>query len=227
MNSDWLRLFLAGLLLVAGGGGLHRLAEARAPAEEAAPGWAALGRWRGAVANGLWLQATLAHEAGDAARTRARVRAAVAAAPESEYFRRNAARILAYDLPAWRVARESAAPAAVQRVWRRAAADEALAVLAPEEPDAPTARLIEAARLELTVGEDRTAAAAWFRRAAERPDAPWHAGRLHARLLRELGRDREALAWLRAWCPRLPADDPAAQRDLVGAWLAELAAAER
>lgn len=225
MNSEWLRPLLAGLLVVAGGGGLHRLAQAAAPRAEAA-GWGALGAWRGAAANGLWLQATLAQEEGDAARTRALVRATVAAAPESEYFRRNAARILAYDLPAWRVAREPGAPAAVQRAWRLAAADEALAVLVPEAAGAPAARLLEAARLHLIVRADRAAAAEWFRRAAEQPDAPWHAGRIYVRLLRELGREREALAWLRAWWPRLPADDPAAQRDLVGAWLVELAAKE-
>jgi hypothetical protein len=38
---------------------------------------------------------------------------------------------------------------------------------------------------------------------------------VHAELLRELGRNAEALAWLRKILPDLPADDPAARREVV------------
>ena len=51
--------------------------------------------------------------------------------------------------------------------------------------------------------------------AAEQPGAPYYAARIYGELLRELGRPAEALAWLRQILPALPADDPAARRDVV------------
>jgi tetratricopeptide (TPR) repeat protein len=71
------------------------------------------------------------------------------------------------------------------------------------------------ANIRLRALGDRAGAAALFRQAAELPGAPWYAARIHAELLREMGRPLEALAWLRQILPDLPADNPAAQRAVV------------
>lgn len=168
-----------------------------------------------------WLKADLAWEARDETRTRSWSALAVRAAPYVDYFRFNAARMRAFDFPAWREAREPAAPAGLRARWRAELGEEAIAlVLAGRERNA--ACLIEAGNLALYALRDVERAAEFYRRAAELPDAPWHAGRIHAELLRQLGRTREALAWLKGWLRRLPTDDPTAQRALIAARIAAL-----
>ncbi len=186
------------------------------PAERAV---AALGAAEGLAADAGWLRLNLAWENQDEAAVRGWITWVLAAEPATPYFRVNAARMLAFDLPAWRRQAQRDLPAAVERAWRERAAEEALAVLAGREDPV---LLIEAANIVLYGRRDRGAAAVLYRRAAELPGAPWHAGRIYAQLLRELGRDREALEWLRVWLPRLPADDPTAQRELVQQRIAEL-----
>jgi hypothetical protein len=173
------------------------------------------------VADWSWLKADLAWEAQDEASARAWSGAAIAAAPLVDYFRVNAARMRAFDFPVWRGTREPAAPESVRARWREEFADEAIELLlSGEEPTAEC--LIEAGNIALYAKRDAALAAGFYRRAAELPGAPWHAGRLYAELLRGMGRAEEALTWLRAWWPRLPADDPAAQRELVAARIVEL-----
>lgn len=170
-----------------------------------------------------WLKANLGWEAHDEARARVWSALAVRAAPDSDYFRFNAARMRAFDFPAWREAREPAAPSAVRARWRVELGEEAIALVLAGG-DRSAVRLIEAGNLALYALRDVARAADFYRRAAELPDAPWHAGRIYAELLRQSGHPREALAWLKRWLPRLPADDPAAQRALV---MARIAALER
>lgn len=173
------------------------------------------------AADWSWLRANAAWEAGDESHTRAWSAAAVAAAPQTDYFRLNAARMRAFDFAAWREARDPAAPESVRARWRRELADEALVLLLTPPAPGP-ARWIEAGNIALYCTRDVAAAAEYYRRAAELPGAPWHAGRIYGELLRQSGRSREAVAWLKVWLARLPADDPAAQRELVAARIAEL-----
>ncbi len=168
------------------------------------------------AADWSWLKADLAWETRDEVRARSWSALAVRAAPQSDYFRFNAARMRAFDFPAWREVREPAAPPVLRARWRAELGEEAIAlVLAGGERRAGS--LIEAGNLALYALRDVSRAADFYRRAAELPDAPWHAGRIYAELLRQSGQSREALAWLKRWLPRLPADDPAAQRALVAA----------
>lgn len=177
--------------------------------------------WRALAADYAWLKANLAWEAQDEARTRVHTRMAVAAEPANDYFRLNAARMCAFDFGPWREARAPGAPGGLRAQWRLELAQEAIALLAAAPQPTP-AQMIEAGNISLYRLGDREVAAEYYRRAAEMPGAPWHAGRIHAELLRELGRPQEALRWLRAWLPRLPGDDPEAQRALVEARIAEL-----
>lgn len=185
---------------------------------------AVLGGLRGAAAGVVWLRAHRAWERQDEAATWANLGLALSADDRPLYYWLNAARITAYDFPSWR---GEAVPAAVQARIRREAAERALALLErarnrhPDRAEIP----IEMANIQLRVLGDKAAAAEWFRCAAELPRAPWHAARIHAELLREMGRPGEALAYLRQLLPRLPADDPAARRDVVAERIRELEAA--
>jgi len=74
---------------------------------------------------------------------------------------------------------------------------------------------IERANIELNCVEDVAAAAESYRRAWGLPGSPYYAARLHAQLLRRLGRNSEALAWLVGLHPRLPSPDKLAGADVV------------
>jgi hypothetical protein len=174
-----------------------------------------LGGMRAAVASGFWLRTNQAWEQQDAAETVALLNLTVAADERPLYFWLNGARMLAYDLPAWRVTSDM--PEAVRRKAAAEGADTARTFLArglQSHPNSPEL-MIELANIELRVSGDREAAAGWFRRAAEQPGAPYFAARIHAELLRSFGRPEEALAWLRQILPGLPAHDPAAARFVV------------
>lgn len=180
------------------------------------------GSWRTVAAGGCWLRANLAWERRDAAATLLLLELTVAADGRPLHPWLNGARMIAHDFPAWR--EEPGLPAAVRGRIRREAAARALAWLERGLAQHPGRAeiLIEMADLHLRVLGDREAAARLFRRAAEQPGAPWHAARIHAELLRELGRPAEALAWLRRIYPALPAGDPAARREVVAQRIAEL-----
>ena len=183
---------------------------------------AVLGGMRSVVAGGFWLQANLAWERRDAPATTALIDLTVAADERPLYFWLNGARMLAYDLPEWQL--DATAPAAVRQRASAAGAQQALRFLergrrwhgADPELD------IEMGNIHLRRTGNLEAAARCYRRAAEQPGAPYYAARIHAELLRELGRPAEALAWLRKIREKLPADDPAARRDVVAARIAAL-----
>lgn len=173
-------------LWVAGGLALVQLGRAMESNVPARPGSTVLSQLAGSygplAADWLWLEANLAWERRDAGETRWLLHRAVSTDPQTVYFWLNSARILAYDLPAWRCGAEPAAPVALQQRWRRAGADEAIAFLERGlEWHAHSAVLyLELANISLYAGDDRRRAAAYFRRAASCPDAPPYAARLAA-----------------------------------------------
>ncbi len=174
-----------------------------------------LGGMRVVAAGGLWLRANLAWEKRDPAATAALLKLTVAADATPRYFWLNGARMLAYDLPEWRS--EPGMPAALRSKLAGEQARMALDFLADGLRAHPhdALLLVEMANIRLRALGDREGAAQLFRRAAEQADAPYYAARIHAELLVQLGRLDEALAWLRQILPALPADDPAARREVV------------
>ncbi len=175
---------------------------------------AVLGGMRGAVAGGFWLRTNLAWERRAVADTTALLHLTVAADERPLYFWLNGARMMAYDMPQWRSDDVPAAVRSRNRVEQARAAinflEKGLQVHGPEAD-----LYIEMANIRLRLLGDKDGAARLFRQAAEQPGAPYFAARIHAELLRELGRPAEALAWLKQILPGLPADDPAARRAVV------------
>lgn len=180
---------------------------------------AVVGGLRAPAADLLWLRANRSWEQRDPAATDAYLRATVALAPEFDYFRVNAARMIAFDFPEWERAGDE--PAEVSRRRRLAYGERALALL-ERRPGSSAAVLIERARLTHQIQGDRSRAAALYREAAELPAAPYFAGRLAVELLVQEGQIDGARTWLRHWLGRLPADDPDAQRARMAARLADL-----
>lgn len=228
-----LAVVLAGLALA--GAALSPLREAVGKDVVTPPGAAGTGRrrpvtahWvnaavpgglRALVADGLWLRLYSAWAARDIPRTEALVCLVTMADDRPAHFWINGARILACDIAEWRLsaAGSDRMPAEVQRriVDEQACAGlRHLAAACACHPD-NAAIWVETGNIQLYRRGNWTLAAEAYRRAAELPGAPWYAARIHAELLRRLGRDKEAYVWLRRLHPALPAGEPAAMSGVV------------
>jgi hypothetical protein len=188
------------------------------PGAGALLGW--LGGFRALTADFVWLRMHAFWETRDLERTESLIALTTMVDPRPLFFWLNGARILAYDLPAWRI--EAAGGYDLVSVERQRAIDVEQARLALRRIAAArqiyrtSATLwVEQANIELNRLRDVSAAAESYRRAAEQPDAPYYAGRMYAELLRKLDRKPEAYAWLRALHPRLPLDDESAGAAVV------------
>lgn len=186
---------------------------------------AVLGGFRTLAADVVWLRMHLRWERRDLPGTDALVRVATALDPRPLHFWLNGARIMAYDLAAWRLADAGDGAPPVLRVRiEREQAGAALAYLAAGTAFHPAAPelWVERANIELNRLRDPAAAAQSYRRAWELPRGPYHAARLHGMLLHRLGRPAEALAWLVQLHPALPPQNEAAAADVVLSRIREL-----
>lgn len=181
---------------------------------------ALLGGFRALVADAAWIKMYVSWEARDLPAVQTLIQLVAALDPRPVYFWLNGARILAYDLPVWRVEAaggfESVAAPAQERIGREQAALglrhlDAAMVFHPASADL----WIERANIELNKLRDLAAAAESYRRAWEQPHAPVYAARLHGELLRRQGKKTEALAWLVKLHPQLPPDPDAGGADVV------------
>ena len=186
-----------------------------------------LGGFRAPAADFLWLEVYGAAAEHDLPATESLLYVVTVIDPRPLYFWLNGARIMAYDMPAWRI--EAAGgydhvPAAVQRRIGHEQARRALKLLeeARRFHPASAALWIERANIELNRLGDPAAAAESYRRAWEQPAAPYYAARLHAELLRRLGRRAEALAWLVKLHPHLPPGEESAGAGRVLARIRDL-----
>ena len=166
------------------------------------------------------MRARLYQKLGDLPATQTLLDLVTSLDPRPLYFWLNGARILAYDMPVWRIEGEGgydAVPPARQEAILRAQAQLALRRIesAMRFHPAGAALWTERANIEWNRLHDAAAAAESYRRAWEQPDGPYFAARLHAEMLRRLGLKAEALAWLVKLHPRLPPTEESARADLV------------
>ena len=171
-----------------------------------------LGGFRAIVADFTWLRLHVIWEQRDLAATDTLLRLVTTIDPRPLYFWVNGARIIAFDMTAWRIA-EAGGHEVLPAVQRdRLGAEQArLAIRLLEEAmtfhPGNAALWIERANIELNRLGDIEAAAESYRKAWEQPGAPAYAARLHAELLRRLGRKAEALVWLTRLHPQLPPEE--------------------
>lgn len=171
-----------------------------------------LGGFRAIVADFTWLRLHVIWEKRDLPGTETLLRLVTAIDPRPLYFWVNGARILAFDMTAWRIADAGGYDAVPPELQEKLGAEQArLAIRRIEDAmkfhPANASLWIEKANIELNRLHDTAAAAGSYRTAWEQPGAPDYAARLHAELLKRLGRKKEALDWLVALHPRLPPED--------------------
>jgi hypothetical protein len=135
--------------------------------------------------------------------------------------------MIAYDMPNWRIDKAGgydAVPDAVKRRFDEEQSSVAIKYLEnalefhPGEP----LLILEIANVHLNRLKDNETAAKLYLEASRYPDAPFYAARIHAELLRKIGRNAEAYAFLKQLHPTLPTDDIGAMADVVLGRIREL-----
>ena len=191
--------------------------------------FAMLGGFRVLAADLAWLRAYGAWEVRDEASTVALLKLSTALDGGSLMFWLNGARMIAYDVPVWQIEQRLQAGPLDEVERTRIEHEQArrgidfLAEAAVQHPG-KSAIWVERANIELHRLHDLSAAAESYRRAAELRDAPYYPARIHAELLRRMGRKAEALEWLKQIHPRLPPGIEAAAADVVLARIRQLEA---
>ncbi len=186
-----------------------------------------LGGFRAIAADFTWLRVFVIWQQRDLPTTETLLRVVTALDPRPLYFWLNGARIVAYDMTAWRIAAAGGYDAVPEAEQERLSVEQArLALRRLDEAMAfhpASAELwIERASIEVNRLHDPLAAAESYRRAWEQPGAPYYAARLRAEMLRRAGKKSEALAWLVQLHPLLPRGDESAGADIVLGRIREL-----
>lgn len=179
-----------------------------------------LGGFRAIMADFLWIQTNTVWERRERAKLDSMIRLVTSIDPRPAFFWINSARMIAYDVPNWRIREEGgyqAVPEARQAAIDREQAEQAFAHLQralefhPQNPHL----YLEIGQIYLNRLDDPAQAAPWFLRASEQPGAPYFAARIYAQLLRRQGQHAEAYDFLKGLFRRLPDDDPYAQKDII------------
>jgi len=178
-----------------------------------------LGGFRAVMADFLWIRTNTIWERRDRVKLDAMVRLVTTLDPRPEFFWINGARMIAYDVPNWRIREEGGyddVPESRQQALDLEQAEQAFVMLKRGIEFHP-----EAAKLYLEIGQiylnrlkDIPNAAKWFLLASQQPDAPYFAARIYGELLRRQGLDAEAYDYLKQLHRDLP-NEPYAQKPII------------
>lgn len=188
-----------------------------------------LGGLRTIVADFLWLRLNTYWEQRDSEKVAALIGMVTTLDPAPEFFWIHSARILAYDMPNWRIRHEGGYKVVPEARWDAIDAEQAeiafdlLERARHYHPDNPRIPL-EIGQIHLNRLDSPEDAAPWFLEASRLPGAPFYAARIHAELLRRSGHAVEALAFLKELYLELPDDNPYAQKPIVLERIRELEA---
>lgn len=181
-----------------------------------------LGGFRTLIADFVYLRASYYWEKRDRPNTEALLALTTSIDPRPMWFWLNAARIISYDIPVWRI-RERGKWEDVPEAYRKHIYAEqvarTMALLDRAEKYHPDDIRIplERARIYYDKTQNYEQAAKYYKQVTEMPDAPYYAARIYANALDKLGRTREAYYFLRDIYPTLPPSnvEPAASREVV------------
>ncbi len=179
-----------------------------------------LGGFRAIVADLFWIRTNSIWETNDLPGTQTSIKLVTAIDPRPIYFWLNGSRMIAYDMPNWRIDKAGgydAVPDSVKRHFdeeQSSVAIDYLNVALSFHPDNPLLTL-EIANIHLNRLKDLDTASKFYLKASKQNSAPYYAARIYAELLRRMGRNAEAYQFLRELHPKLPTDDPMAQSTVV------------
>jgi hypothetical protein len=179
-----------------------------------------LGGFRSLVADGLWLKTNNAWEERDLPATQTLIGLVTAVDPRSLYFWINGARMIAYDMPMWRIeafGRYEDVPVTIRdRIMKEHGllALEYLETGLSHHPEDPIIYAEMAMIYDRKLNDGQTALE-HYRLAAVQPKAPFYIGRLYAELLRKAEKTEEAYQWLITLHPTLPKDNIWAASEVV------------
>ena len=186
-----------------------------------------LGGFRAIVADLFWIRTNSIWETNDLPGTQTSIKLVTAIDPRPLYFWLNGSRMIAYDMPNWRIDKAGGYDAVPEAVKRRFDEEQSAVGIrylqnALEFHPGDPLLILEIANVHLNRLKDVETAAKFYLEATRHPDAPFYAARIHAELLRKLGRNAEAYAFLKQLHPTLPAEDIGAQSDVVLGRIREL-----
>jgi tetratricopeptide (TPR) repeat protein len=178
-----------------------------------------LGGFRAILADFLWIRTNTIWERRDRVKLDAMVRLVTTLDPRPDFFWINGSRMIAYDVPNWRIREEGgydAVPEARQQAIDLEQAEQAFELIdeALEFHSGKAKFYLEKGQIYLNRLKDYANAAEWFLKASQQDDAPYFAARIYAELLRRQGLDEEAYLFLKHLYNDLP-DDPFAQKGVI------------
>jgi tetratricopeptide (TPR) repeat protein len=179
-----------------------------------------LGGFRAIVADFVWIRTNVIWQTNDLPGTQTSIKLVTAIDPRPLYFWLNGSRMIAYDMPNWRIDKAGGYDVVLESAKRRF--DEEQSSVARRylegaldfHPDHPLL-VIEIANIYLNRLKDVESASRYYLRASQHRDAPYYAARIYAELLRRLERKPEAYEFLKNLYPTLPKDEPMAQASVV------------
>ncbi len=188
-----------------------------------------LGGFRAIVADFFWIRTNYVWEQYDLPATQTSIKLVTAIDPRPTYFWLNGSRMIAYDMPNWRIDKAGGYDKVPESVKLRFDQEQsAVAIRYLNEafgfhPEDPMIRL-EIGNIHLNRLKDTKTASIHYAKAAEHPDAPFYAARIYAELLRKMNRNAEAHDYLCKLYPKLPADNAQAMKVIVLERIRELEA---
>jgi hypothetical protein len=179
-----------------------------------------LGGFRAIVADFFWIRTNAIWETNDLPATQTSIKLVTAIDPRPTYFWLNGSRMIAYDMPNWRIDKAGGYDKVPEAVKRRFDLEQSKVGVAYLEsglgfhPDHPLL-ILEIGNIYLNRLKDAETASRYYLRASNLPDAPFYAARIYAELLRRLERKEEAYEFLKKLHPTLSTTDIMAQSNVV------------
>ncbi len=186
-----------------------------------------LGGFRAIVADLFWIRTNSVWEKNDIPGTQTSIKLVTAIDPRPLYFWLNGSRMVAYDMPNWRIDKAGGWEKVPESVRRRYDEEQsAIAIKYLEgglgfHPNEPLL-ILEIGNIHLNRLKDVETASRFYLEASKQPTAPYYAARIYAELLRKLDRLPAAYEFLKKLYPTLPKNDDMAQAPVVLGRIREL-----
>jgi tetratricopeptide (TPR) repeat protein len=181
-----------------------------------------LGGFRSILADFVWIRGYVFWaQKTDPANTEACVRLAATLDPHDLMFWDDGSSIIGYDIPAWHEYDKPHPTDEQMHEYMEVAAKRAIDFLDRGLKFEPNnyRLLFDQAMLYYNKLDDLPDAAEKYREAADHTNIPYLAARTYIRILRRLGRDREALDYMKKFYPTLPNGVPEVQKNLMWGWI--------